>query len=131
MTINLRFCSIDYTDAGCTTRFLDGTWVDACPHPEMPHYHVIAHRCGYGDDLLAYAREHEVAHELVAEHFTDNPSVVLWGLAHDYKQPAALVTYEEVMAQTLQRWIRANEEPIVAGVDWGGLKQHALEKLCA
>jgi hypothetical protein len=29
-------------------------------------------------------------------------------------------------AQTLQRWIRANEEPIIGGVDWRGLKGHAI-----
>ncbi len=125
----LRFCLIQYSPAGCTTWFKDGTHVDATPHPEMPHYHVIAHRCGYGDDLLAYCREHEVAHELVAEWFTDSPSDVLWCLAHNQTPNAWHVVCEETMAQQLQCFVRANERPIISGVDWDGLKTHALSVL--
>jgi hypothetical protein len=39
--------------------------------------------------------------------------------------------YEEIAAQTFQRWLRANERPIVSGVDWDRLKAEALELLDA
>lgn len=35
-------------------------------------------------------------------------------------------TYEEIMAQTMQRWLRAGERPITSGVDWDHLKKLAL-----
>lgn len=38
---------------------------------------------------------------------------------------------EEIAAQVLQRWLRANERPIVSGVDWDAMKRDALELLGA
>lgn len=129
--IILQHCTVVYTDAGCTVIFRDGASVDAVPHPQLPHYHVIAHRCGYGDDLMAYCREHEVCHALVAQWFYDGPSRVLQALArngaHDHWQDIA----EEIATQALQRFVRANERPIVGDVDWDGLKRRALEVLQA
>jgi hypothetical protein len=127
--IRLTHCSIEWTDHGCVTRFPDGAEVGAYPHPEQPHYHVIAHRCGYGDDLLAYCREHEFCHALVAERFYDDVSFVLFPLAHKLKPPGGFALLEEIAAQTLQRWLRANERPILAGCDWDALKRDALELL--
>lgn len=129
--IHLDHCEIEYTPEGCTTRFHDGTTIDACPHPEMPHYHVIAHRCGYQDDILAYCREHEVAHEIVAEYLTGTPSDVLWQLAHGKTAARWNMVAEEALAQMLQRFVRANERPIISGVDWDGLKARALAALDA
>lgn len=128
MTIALAYCTVEYTDWGCVTHFPDGTQFGAHPH-ETPHYHVIAHRLGYGDDLLGYCREHEVAHCLIAEWFRDEPSAVLWDLAHGAEPDPITAVHEEVMAQTLQRWIRAGERPILAGVDWDGIKERALDLL--
>lgn len=124
--IRLKFCEIEFNDWGCETRFPDGAVVSAWPHPEQPHYHVIAHRLGYGDDLMAYCREHEVAHAMIAERLHDAPSVVLWGLSHGEKIPKGPGLYEEIAAQTLQRWLRANERPILSGCDWDKLKADAL-----
>lgn len=124
--IRLRFCSIEYTDFGCITRFPDGSDVSAWPHPDMPHYSVIAHRCGYGDDLLAYCREHEFAHALAAECLKGQRSHVLWSLAHNEEPDIGAALFEEIAAQTLQRWFRANERPIVSGYDWDGMKAYAL-----
>jgi hypothetical protein len=95
----------------------------------MPHYHVIAHRCGYGDDLLAYAREHELFHLLVEEWLFDRPSRILWGLAHGRPLGAHDAAYEEMMAQAAQRFVRAAERPIIGGVGWDGLKARALDLL--
>jgi hypothetical protein len=55
--IELAFATVAATPFGCVTRFPDGAEIAARPHPELPHYHVVAHRCGYGDDLRAFAIE--------------------------------------------------------------------------
>lgn len=44
---------------GCETTFRFGSPVPAAPH-DSHHYHVVAHRCGYGDDILAYLVAHSV-----------------------------------------------------------------------
>jgi hypothetical protein len=124
--IRLRYAVLGWTPQGCTTFFEDGTEVSAWPHPDMPHYHVIAHRLGYGDDLLAYCREHEAAHLFVEERLHNRPSRVLWALAHGQRISGCDAGYEEMAAQQFQRWLRANERPIVSGVDWDGLKRDAL-----
>ncbi len=66
MIVRLRSVSVVYTPEGCVSHLSDGTSYGAVPH-DTPHYHVVAHRCGYGDDLLAYCREHEVCHHLLSE----------------------------------------------------------------
>lgn len=127
--IRLRHASVEYVSGGCLTHFADGTCWGAHPHPEQPHYHVIAHRCGYGDDLVSYAREHEVCHLLAEEWLHDRPSRILWGLAHGAPLPPHECAYEELAAQALQRFVRAAERPIIGGVDWDGLRDRALRLL--
>jgi hypothetical protein len=127
--IRLRFCTIQLIGDGCRVRFLwNGHYCDARPH-KTPHYHVIAHRCGYGDNVSRYCIEHEFAHCFVEERLFGRPSQVLWGLAHHQPVTTSLALYEEATAQMFQRWLRANERPILAGVDWDGLKRDALELL--
>lgn len=121
--IQLRYATLEYTSWGCWTKFADGTGFGAQPNSEQPHYHVIAHRCGYGDDLMRYTREHELCHLLVEEWLHDRPSRILWGLAHDAPLPAHEAVYEEFAAQALQRFVRAAERPIIGGVDWDGLRR--------
>lgn len=124
--IRLEYCDIEWTELGARVVFPDGAETCAHPHPEEPHYHVIAHRCGYGDDLLAYCREHELAHAIVAQEFRGWVSWALHAQAHGYTPTAFSSTYEEIVAQTLQRWARANERPIVGGVDWDAIKDKFL-----
>jgi hypothetical protein len=128
LRIDLKFCSIEWTDWGCLTRFPDGAGVGAHPH-EIPHYYVISHRCGYGDDTMAYCREHEFAHAFVAERLRGGPSYVLLAMAHREAVDKGAAVYEEIAAQTFQRWLRANERPILWGADWDGLKRDALSLL--
>lgn len=120
----LKHCNFTWTDTGCITYFHDGTKIKSFPH-DIPHYYVIAHRCGYGDDLLAYCREHDFLHSFCEDYFYDRPSRVLLALARGEEDTKS--QYEEVMVQTCQRWIRANERPIIGGVDWDKFKFIASE----
>lgn len=117
-----RYAAVTPESWGCIVTFDDGTTVPAQHHPGNAHYHVIAHRCGYGDDTLRYCQEHEVAHLIVEEMIHQRPSRVLWGLAHDEPLCPQEAAYEELAAQTLQRFVRANERPIIGAVPWDKLR---------
>jgi hypothetical protein len=129
--IRLQRCTIERTDFGCVTRFDDGTFVNSIPHPQDPHYHVVAHRTGYEDDLHAYTLEHEFVHCFLSERLHGRPSPVLWALAHGSELTGAAAAFEELSVQAFQRYLRANEQPIVGRVDWGRLKRDALSLLLA
>ena len=127
--ISLQFCDVFFTEWGAETIFPDGSRIGAYPHPDLPHYSVIAHRCGYGDDLMAYCREHEFAHSFVEERICGRPSEVLSALARCKPIYGYAATYEELAAQTFQAFLRANQRPISSGVPWDRLKADALELL--
>ena len=127
-TIHIEDARIEFHDWGAKTIYADGAFVDATPH-DTHHYHVISHRLGYGDDVLSDCQHHEACHELIAQFCAGTHSEVLWALAHGKIAAPAIVTYEELAAQTLQRFLRANERPIVSGVKWDALKEYALEVL--
>lgn len=121
--LQLRYCSVEWTKEGSRVVFPDGTDTCAYPHPEQPHYHVIAHRCGYTDDLMAYCREHDLAHAVVAEEWRNEPSYVLLASAAGHApEDRGRVLYEECAAQLLQRWARTNERPIIEGWSWTALR---------
>lgn len=122
--------TVRYYPEGAFTTYADGTSYAAHPH-DTHHYHVVAHRLGYGDDILRYAREHEVCHHIVSEWIGGHTSKVLWPLAHGRDPDPAEAVYEEALTMTFQRWLRANEQPIIGGVDWTGLKSRALALLDA
>jgi hypothetical protein len=121
----LKYCNIIESVSGCITTFPDETSIESFPH-DIPHYYVIAHRCGYGDNLLWYCREHDFFHAFCEEYFHDRPSPVLWSLAHGEE---VISTYEEIVVQTCQRWVRSNERPIIGGVDWDAFRARAVELL--
>ena len=127
--IRLRFADVEPTPRGCITHFHDGVSYGAHDHPNDHHYHVIAHRTGYADDTARYCLEHEVCHLLIEEALYDRPSRILHGLAMNAPIHPKDAVYEELGAQALQRWVRANERPIIGGVNWDALKQRALELL--
>lgn len=135
--IKTKYHEVQFTEWGCQTYLLHGsTACDAIPHPNDPHYAVIAARCGYLDNIMAYCQEHELAHVVVAEFFEDRPSYVISKLIHqenpdkpDKPDNMYLIVCEELMAQTLQRYVRANEEPIIGGVAWDELKALFLHYL--
>jgi hypothetical protein len=124
--IQLRYCTLEYTPDGAVTRYPDGSSYGALPHDE-PHYHAIAHRLGYGGDILRYCREHEYAHHLIAEEFCSH-SPVIWALAHGERPPRMIAAAEEALVMTLQRYARANEVPMIENVPWRQLKDRLLEE---
>jgi hypothetical protein len=124
--LHLNHCAIEWVVCGARVVFPNGAETTAWPHPKDSHYHVISHRLGYGDDLLAYCREHELAHIVVAEQFSGTPSCVLWAQANRLTVDPGAAMLEEIAAQTLQRWVRTNERPILAGCDWDALKARFL-----
>ena len=126
--IETRFASVEPTPRGCVTHFRDGSMVGSHDH-DTHHYAVIAHRTGYGDDTARYCLEHDVCHLLIEEALYGRPSRILWGLAHGEPVPAFDAVYEEFAAQGLQRFVRANERPIIGGVDWDALKARTLAVL--
>jgi hypothetical protein len=123
--ILLQYARIEWTPEGATSWFPGAASYSTRPH-ETPHYYVIAHRCGYGDDVIAYAREHDFCHHFVAERLQRRPSQVLAALAIGREPDPIEALIEEMAVQMFQRWLRANERPIVGGVDWDALKADAL-----
>lgn len=120
---------LEWTPTGAVSYYPDGRMWGAHPH-DVPHYHAIAHRLGYEGDTLAYAREHELAHHLVAEEF-GKPSAVIWALAHGKKPSRMDAAHEEALAMVLQRYLRTNEVPLIDGINWSALRkrmQFLLEK---
>jgi hypothetical protein len=127
--LSMRFAKIWWTDFGCTVRMNDGGEdVSAWPH-QTADYNLIAHRCGYGYDILAYCREHEFCHLFVEQEFHRRPSFILHSLANGYVPSGREAAYEELMAQSFQRFLRANERPMIGGVKWDDLKARALHML--
>jgi hypothetical protein len=127
----LKHCIVEYTDWGVITHFpqsITGAQAHGVPH-DTPHYFVAAHRAGYGDDILAYCREHDAFHNLVGQWFTDSVSDVLWCQAHKLPVNRANATFEEIAVQTAQRWVRGAEQPIVGDVDWFGFRDYAKQVL--
>jgi hypothetical protein len=124
--IVLRHATVEIIPEGCISTFADGASFGAFPHGWEPHYHVISHRTGYADDVLTYCREHELAHHVVEECLFDRPSRILWALAHGEPLSGPESAYEELMAQSLQRFARAGERPIIGGVDWDAVRARFL-----
>jgi hypothetical protein len=92
-------------------------------------YAAVAHRLGYEYDLRRYCQEHDVAHLVIEEALHARPSRVLWGLAHGDPLSPQEAAYEELAAQSLQRFCRANERPIIGSVDWDAMRNQFLVAL--
>lgn len=125
-TLKMKHGTLRAYNGYVTVEFEDGTKATAIPHPHDHHYYVIAHRCGYGDDIFAYCIEHEFVHMFLAQELCDSPCPILWELAHGGLFPSHAAVLWESLTQTFQRWLRASEEPIIGGADWGAMKAKAL-----
>ena len=122
--IELTFVRLAWTPDGAVSHFRGGGSWGAQPH-DLPHYHHLAFACGYQGDTLAYCREHELAHHLVAEAF-GLPSRVLWPLAQGAEPDAWDAAAEEALALALQRFARAGQVPLIDRCDWDRLKRRFL-----
>jgi hypothetical protein len=127
MIAKFQHCTFRFRNFGCETTFLDGVVLESFPHPEDNDYHIIAARLGYHYNLLAYCREHDFFHNFCADWFLHKPSPSLWASAHEGIAVNAPV--EEMAVHACQRWVRANERPIISGVNWDRFKSLALDIL--
>jgi hypothetical protein len=127
--LSMRFAKIWWTDFGCSLQFHDGGLeLSAWPH-QTADYNLVSHRCGYGYDILAYCREHEFAHLFVEQELYDRPSRVLKALSLGSMLSGNEASYEEMMAQQFQRFLRGRERPMIGGVQWDRLRDKALGML--
>lgn len=124
--LHLKHCSVEWTDYGARTVFPDGAECSTWPHPDDPDYHLIADRLGYGRDVLAFAREHDLAHILAEQWIHDRPSRVLRAVADGHPLTWPEAAYEEMAAQQLQALARLKRRPIIGGFDWKALRLEFL-----
>lgn len=128
--IQLKYANVHRTGNGmCETIFKDGRTCVAWPHPDQPHYHAVAHRCGYADDLAAYCFEHEFAHSFLCERLLDRECPVLRACSEDRESSGAEAAFEELAVQAFQQFLRANQRPFAGDVNWDALKTEALKLL--
>lgn len=111
VTIRFPGCTILIWNEGTYTEtvFPDGTKCPALPHrtPEQAH---TAAELGYGDDVDAMCREHEVLHTLLALARGLPHSPTLWDVAHGPPDPAPDYHYEEeAEVLALQRLLNAGD----------------------
>lgn len=125
----LKRVSVTLYEHGAYSTFDDGSSYAAEPAWNDPHYTVIAHRCGYGDDLLRYCREHELFHHIAGEEFYGGISPVIWALAHGGEVDPKRAAAEEATVTLIQRWVRAAEEPIIGGIEWARIRDRCLSLL--
>lgn len=93
------------------------------------HREADAREAGYGADWRRFAIEHDLAHHIVADAMGWPWSFALHDGdgTLDLKDAPAPIQQEEAIVVALQRFLRAGERPIIAGVDWDGLRKRAME----
>lgn len=128
--IKLKYASIQRIDGGMTEIvFLDGRSSVSWPHPEQPHYHAVAHRCGYDGDLAQYCFEHDFVHLFLCEKLYDRECPILRAQAEDCEVRGPEAAFEELAVQSFQMFMRGNQRPFVADVPWDELRAEALRLL--
>jgi hypothetical protein len=89
------------------TVFPDAAKVSAAPQT-VPSYRATAERLGYGDDVWALCREHEIAHTTLLQALGLEYSPTLWAVAHGAQRaiPGAPgeMEAEEDLVLAYQRW---------------------------
>jgi hypothetical protein len=129
--IALIFCRIvvDEVARFITTHFPDGSSYGAYPH-DTDDYRDVARNHGYGFDVMAYAVEHEFAHQLLAQELEGRPCPIIWALAHGLRHPDD-TAQREALIMAFQAYLRGFSPMRAAqpGVDWGALRAKALAVL--
>jgi len=113
------------------TIYPDGTSVAA--HPEdSDEYREKARRYGYGTDVSALSREHEILHTFLAEKLRDGCSHALWAVAHGqsgYVAPLWEQEMEETLVLAFQIYLNGGslDESALQAIRTAGLDPAALK----
>ena len=107
-----RGCYVRYYPATQFTEtiFPDGASVPAAP-TDTDYYRDMASRLGYGSDLAACSREHEILHTFLAEEQGLPHSDVMWAIAHGSEESVPLWQREceERVVMEFQRYLNGAE----------------------
>lgn len=125
--IRMKYCHVEWIEVGSQTYFPNGLICPSAPH-DTEHYHIIAQRCGCGDDVRMYCRDHELAHIILSEVFQQHaPRALLETMQYGRALDWGSNIMEECTAHVLQRWVRCGERPIIGNCDWDALRKKFLE----
>lgn len=80
-TLTFQHCWVNIAPGWVQTAFHDGTEVIARPGDDCD-YSAFAADLGYGADVAAMSREHEILHTFLAEALGYGSSPTLWAVAH-------------------------------------------------
>lgn len=136
-TITFRHCWVNVAPGWTETVFHDGTRVAAMPEAD-DEYGRQAARLGYGDDLAAMSREHEILHTFLEEKRTGGASPTLWAVAHGQGEPFAPIWEQEIEEalvlafQAFRNGLGASDDlwPLrAAGLDLEALRAEAVALL--
>lgn len=98
------------------TVFHDGTKVSATP-TRTPEQMETALRLGYGEDVAALCREHEILHTWLCERFGLPYSPTLWAVAHGQGDGCVALHHqqeEETLVLAFQAYLNGRDENAAA-----------------
>jgi hypothetical protein len=96
-----KHCWVNVSEDGFTeTVFHDGTRVTAMPETGA-EYVAKAAQYGYGSDLAALSREHEILHTFLAEARGYGSSPTLWAVAHQQQEGVCAQIWEQEEEETV------------------------------
>ena len=93
-TFTFQHCWVNASDDWTETAYHDGTRVPAMPEHD-DRYRSLAAEMGYGADVAALSREHEILHTWLAEALGYGSSPTLWAVAHGQQGAVAQIWEQE------------------------------------
>lgn len=135
--IPLKFCTVSFYRHWVWTQFHDGEGYGGFPDyepekPYWPHYtedYRAAAKFAGELDPMAYCLVHDFLHSYTAERLLNEPSQILWALAHGEAVPR-LTVHEEATALLFHRFLRGGRifatSPLV---DWFKIRSDAKNLL--
>ena len=93
-TFTFQHCWVNASENWTETAYHDGTRVAAVPEFD-DRYRSLAAEMGYGGDVAALSREHEILHTWLAEALGYGSSPTLWAVAHGQQGQVAQVWEQE------------------------------------
>jgi hypothetical protein len=135
--IHLKFCTVSFYQYWVWTQFHDGEGYGGYPdyEPEQPYwpnftgdYRAAAKFAGNLDPLV-YCLVHDFSHSFVMQEILNQPSQIIWALAHGEPVPE-LTVFEEAMALLFQRYLNGGRMFATSPkVDWFKIKHDAQNLL--